>query len=372
MKTTFKKFFATLLTVLFLFSLSSPVVASAEQGTLGTETPYLSCTFEDENEAFVDGNALEAGTYIARFVLSGMQSVSIFELTAQYDDSVVAISDITTIAEDETQNMELAAVKNEDGDLVVILVTENEEDNCTPLGAPTTMITMSVTITGETPVDFADVFVVNIDPHLTYVEADYRDGTDAGYVSEDVDVESYDDESFVIYPSMKIDVSPSLVTGADISGQIVVANDATGTTYPSTGNNGGGVGGITVSVDVDEETTISAVTAADGTYTLEAVPAGEYTMTISGPTTVDRNVTLIVADADKTVAAVPVITCDFEKDGGIGGGDTGYYTSVLFGQVSDANSIYCDLDCDGGIGGSDTGIYTTILFGTIDYADVTL
>ena len=149
----------------------------------------------------------------------------------------------------------------------------------------------------------------------------------------------------------------------NISGRVVVAMDKQGTTYPSGGENEGGIGGITLSLEQGDKLAASMTTDADGAFSFPDIQIGEYTLVITGPTALTRTAQVVVSDHDITSQIIPIVVCDYDGDSGIGGSDTAYYTGMLFsGNAGGKDPSYYDLDCDNGIGGSDTGIYTGILF----------
>jgi hypothetical protein len=342
-----KKFLTTLLTAILITSLVVPVQAFAKD-TLGTEDPVIQCVFTDDADNVFDGNSLEAGNYNVAITLSGMSTVSIFNLEANYTD------DVTINSATANSSFRTAALNYDENKFVAILTSEN--DSFTSVADGEIMVTLNVTV--NTAGDFADYFVFSTDPDLTFVEADYDDGCEACYVEKSN--ESTDDK----YPFLTLDASPS--AGYDVTGRIVIADNVDGG-VPS---NQFGLVGITVSVD---GTDISAVTDKDGYYTLSGVPEGTYTLTISGPTTIDRNVTLIVSKdkADNnsiSVDSVSIVMCDYnDKDGSVNTTDAGLFTSYMSDYY-----IYADFNCDGSVNTTDAGLFTTFIGKTVNYTDVTL
>ncbi len=113
-----------------------------------------------------------------------------------------------------------------------------------------------------------------------------------------------------------------LPTAFDITGKITLADDTKGTASNIPAVN------ITVSVN---NTEIKAITDKDGKYTLKGLAEGEYTITISGDSTIDRQATLIVnlddADIDQiTVDDIGIIAFDYNKDGKINTVDATLHT----------------------------------------------
>lgn len=351
---TMKKFYATLLTIVFVFSVSVPFCANAQPGTLGTESPNITATFTNSTGDVCDGNQLSAGEYNVQLVLSGMSYVSLFQITANTTADIV-INSVTTVA-DNNAEFSVGGFQNEDNKLVVVLLSENEDTTAvSPSGE--TMITLNVTV--NTPGDFADYFVVSDDFDLTYIEADFNDGYEPSYV---VNTNTADD---IHYPNISVDMSPVPTADTfDVTGQITIAEDINGAsgTY--------GIVGITVSVD---GTDISAVTDENGYYTLPGLAEGTYTLSISGSTTIDRTATLTVS-ADKAtngiinIVAVPIVICDYNKDGTVNSTDVGAFVD----HYSEGTYVYADFNVDKTVNSTDIGPFLTFNGMVIQYNSVAL
>lgn len=351
MKHTLKSFLTTpfvcLILIISMFAL--PISANAEAGTLGKETPELSCVFTDTNEKSVDGNRLQAGTYYVDVVLSGMKAVSIVELTATYNPEYIsAISVLGTYADDHA-DMKKGGQKIENNTLSVFQVAESD-DASTINKNGTVMVSLSVTVASSC--DFADVFAFSKNPNLCFIEASYKDGYDDCYVL-DTSVET----TYKTYP-MTADTSPYyLVTEFDVSGNVTVASELTGaaTTVPASG--------IKVTV---KGTEISTVTKDDGSYTLSGLGVGEYTLVFSGAYTIDREATLTVARENAnydqiTVDNVGVCVVDFNKDGKFNSTDV-----ALFSKFKP------DLNGDHQFEENDIAIFKSFLGKTVVYTQLTL
>lgn len=346
MKNSLKKFYATLLMVILIMVFSAPFTAFAEAGTLGSENPVLSATFKDGDDVVVDGNELEAGSYTVDITLSGMKAVSIFQITANISN--ITINSVKTIA-DVDSSFSCGAIVNENNSFVAILASENDGTSAIADGAA--MVTLNVTV--NTAGDFANMFALSTDPDLTFVEADYGDGYDDAYVTTE--------NTSAKYALMTYDMSPDLApTTFSVSGQITNAVDPTGEATTFATKN------VTVSID---GTDISAVTDENGYYTLSGLAEGTYTMSITGQTTIDRKVTLVV-DGDKTVDAVGVIICDYNKDGFVTTADAGYFISYL--DATADYFTYADINNDGFVLTSDAGFIVNLFTQAVDYSDVTL
>ena len=149
--------------------------------------------------------------------------------------------------------------------------------------------------------------------------------------------------------------------GITVSGTITIANTLEG------GNSGFGIVGINVMAG----DTVVATSAADGTFTA-TVPAVTTELTITGPTTIDRTVTLTGA-ANLSNVVIPVCITDYNKDGFVNGTDLGLYLDYHNKDVADipeeiqANRVYCDLSCDTFVNGTDLGLYLDFHNKTVAY-----
>lgn len=356
-----KRIFAALLPVFILTSLCFPVTANAASKALGDEVPYLFCLFTDENGDTVDGNALSPGDYTVNVVLSDMGTASVFQFTADYDTEVLTLDVESTYASDGNSGIALGGVKNENGTLVAALVSEN--DSYSELDTQGTVFTtLNVTVSGNEAIDFADYFHFNTDPDLTFVEADYGHGIEDAYVLDTSVQTAYNKYQ------MNADESPILLNDAyDVSGRVVIAVDVYG--RESTG----GVVNNTVTL---QGTAFTATTDENGYYTIENVPAGTYTMTVSGPTTIQRNVTLIVSpekaqDGVIETSDVPVAICDYTGEGVIDVDDATYFVSYLNNSQQD-KAVYADLTAEGVVDADDVAYFINFLNDAVDYDELTL
>ena len=349
MKTTYKRFIAIFLTVMLIIS-ALPISANAQTGTLGTEEPYLFCAFYDSNGNAVDGNSIEAGTYTVDVVLTDMATNSVFQYTADYNEDVIEISEVSS-PYSEDNDVSLGGIKNSDGTLVVVLVSNDEA--CTSLSAETVFTTMTVTVTSENAIDFADYFTFNTDPDLTFVESDYGDGIEDAYTLDTTVSTTYEKYQ------MRADESPAL--SISVSGKIVIATTLDGDTGED------GIGGISVYTDVNYEPV--AVSAADGTFTA-TVPKGTTVLILSNHTfengehsadsegcTIDRTVTLS-GTANVENAIIPIIICDYNSDGAVTSADKAFFNRAVNARPGEANyNAYCNLNCDSAVTSADKGIF---------------
>ena len=153
--------------------------------------------------------------------------------------------------------------------------------------------------------------------------------------------------------------------GFNVSASLIVAKNGKGAT-----DNKGVNGDYTVTIK-DGDTVVAtdtfALTSAANTFTLENIPSGTYTVEISSETSSTRSdISLVVADADVSGTAIPIIACDFYKDGDINVYDVG----KLYENLGKSNLIY-DLNGDGDINVYDVGIVYSC-FGKTDLAPITL
>lgn len=128
-----------------------------------------------------------------------------------------------------------------------------------------------------------------------------------------------------------------------ISGTVMISTDTTGTAYTT------GIVGINVCVGGE----VVATSAADGTFTA-VVPKGTTELTFTGDTTIDRTVT-ISGTADVAGAVVPIVTCDYNRDGDINATD-----DFVFGNsygVPESYNIYCDFNGDGDVNATDDFVF---------------
>lgn len=343
-----------------LIFMSIPFVSYAQTGTLGQESPEIYCTYEQDGVA-VDGNELTAGTYDVSFVLTGMSNMSVFEVTAVYDTEQVTIDSAPSylISDNADAALDSMGYILSDGNIVFGFVSTNEA--CSPLTEDEQTIA-TVKMTFESDCDAADYLTVSQNPNLTFAQADYGDGYDNSYAL----VKSYSDYSGNLY-LMTCDVTPVVPNAFDVSGQIKVATDVTGTSTTV------GIVGITVKVEKEGLVVAQDETDQDGNYTLPAVPEGEYTMTITGPSTIDRTVTLVVS-ADKAVEtvmdvdSVGIVMADYNKDGEVNSTD-----KTVFNSFYNSNyNVYCDFNGDSDINSTDKYVFNVFYGNNITYNSVTI
>ena len=203
--------------------------------------------------------------------------------------------------------------------------------------------------------DASNVISVSTSPNETFVLTDYNDGLKDEYAL----VNQADDYDGSLY-LMACDVSPK-GPGCDITGKIAIATSLDGSQYNK------GIGNINLTVKAaDGSAVATAVTDSNGDYTLADIPVGEYTMLISGETTIDRKVTLIVSES-KTVDTVAVCICDYNHDSDVDSLDT-----LDFLTAFNNYNVTCDFNGDGIVDAIDTLTYLTFFGNKIQYSNVTL
>lgn len=327
-----------------------PQTVSAAPGTLGTESPEYYCTYQDADGNSVDGNNLSAGTYKVTFNIKGMASASVLQVTASYNNTVTVDTSTVTQVSDTDTNFSTMGYVAADGNIVFGYVSNSSDASL--LNAQGTEL-FSLNMAFSQQCDAADVITISSNPNHTFALADYSEG----YNDEYALVDTYEGYPGSLY-LMSADVSPSM--GYDITGQVKIATDLTGTETTV------GIIGINVSVTKDGVEIASAVTDENGTYTLTAIPAGEYKMTISGESTVDREVTLVVSSA-KTVDAVGVVICDYNRDVIFNSNDT-----MVFAKAIVEYNVYSDFNGDKIVNSNDVFYFAKFLGKAVTYADVTL
>lgn len=360
-----KKFFATLQIIALVSLISAAPVYAGEKPAFGEETPFIFCTFEKEGET-ADGNALTAGDYTVRVILSAMEQNSVFQFTANYNFDKKAISSLDIVSTNE--NMACGGIKKTDNALVVVLASEEESGNSLN-GEDTAYAEMHVTIDideNET-IDFRDCFRFDKNPDLTFVESAYEEGIENAYVLNTSTDTQYKTSRMIA------DESPSLNGNYyTVEGQITVSLNETGTL-----DTGLGKAGISVSVvsqtDNYEKTVL---TAENGEYSLPDIPEGEYIMNISGPTTIDRDVNLSVNSQKAELgviqnAPVSVVTSDYNNDGRVTTTDLGLLY-VALNDSSIKNADFYDISCDNKVTTTDIGLIYILAGKVVNYKDLTL
>jgi hypothetical protein len=339
---------AVILAAVLLFGLTFS--AYGAEGTDGT--PKFYCTYTDDDGTEYDGNRLTAGTYNVNFYTAGVDKISAIEITSTFDTEVVTIDGLTNSVSALTSMG--SVVDNENGNLVIGFVSAGDY---TSVDSDAQYIA-TVKMTFAIDCDADDYITVSDNPNLTFV---VTDSADNNYDDEYALIESYEGYNGTL-TLMTCDITPAFDADTfDVSGQILIASDLTGTSTTV------GIVGITVDVVDNGSTIATAVTDDNGYYTLTGVPAGEYKMLISGPTTIDREVTLVVTES-KSVDAVGIVVCDYNIDKKVNAADMSKFSTSFAGDYY----VYCDFNGDGKVNAADMSIFSVFFDATVTYEDVTL
>jgi flagellar hook assembly protein FlgD len=344
--------------------LTLPFIANAQTGTLGTESPEIYCTYTSDGTT-VDGNDLSAGTYEVSFYVSGINNISVIELTASYDDSVTVNETPNALMTDTLSGVQSMGYIIGDGEMVFGFVSQNSDT--TSCGGEDLLIA-SVEMTFSASCDAQNVITVQTDPNLTFIQADYNDGYDDCYSLDAV----APDYSGNVY-AMTCDISPNF--GNSVSGTIVVMKNNKGET-----NNVCAYGEYTIDVYSDSNRTdkVTSVTSSYQTnenyenvnsFNIDGLGSGTYYATISSKYAITReDITIIISGKDITNVVIPVIACDYDQDSGISSLDASVVFSASAGKFSDSD--YCDLDGDGGISSLDASIVFACSAGSLSYPEI--
>lgn len=312
-----------------------PLSVQAATGTLGTETPYIYCTYTNSEGKEVDGNKLDAGTYKVTFNIKDMTSASVLQVTASYAETVTVDSSTVVQLTDTNTDFSSMGYLASDGNIVFGYVS-NANDTSALTVEGTALFSLDVTFAEAC--DAADVITITSDPNLTFALADYGDGYEDEYAIDIDEATSYPGNRY----QMLSDVSPE--SGHTVSGSIVVMTDATGATLGSSA-----YGEYTVDVysDLERSSLVTSTTTINNEknlFTLEGLADGTYYATISSTYAIPRNVTIVVNGADIDAGDIPVICCDYNTDSTVTADDVKYvYGAAATGTLKE----YCDLNSDG-------------------------
>lgn len=140
-----------------------------------------------------------------------------------------------------------------------------------------------------------------------------------------------------------------------VSGTVMVATNLTGTAYT------GGLGGINILANGE----VVGTSASDGTFTV-TVPVGITELVFQGESTIDRTVTLS-GTVDVADAVVPVVMCDYNRDGYINSIDLSAFISAM----SEYN-VYADFNCDAYVNSVDLSGFVPFQNNTVTYEEINL
>ena len=340
------------LTFLVLIALFVCLPNTSYGATIGSEKPNIYCTYTDSDGKQYDGDELPAGTYDVNFYLEGVSELSVVQVTAKYSADATVDTAAKPLLSDNIAGISSMGTITQNSNLVFGFVSDS--DSCSAINSDGTLLaTFSVAFANKC--DASNVISVSTSPNETFVLTDYNDGLKDEYAL----VNQADDYDGSLY-LMACDVSPK-GPGCDITGKIAIATSLDGSQYNK------GIGNINLTVKAaDGSAVATAVTDSNGDYTLADIPVGEYTMLISGETTIDRKVTLIVSES-KTVDTVAVCICDYNHDSDVDSLDT-----LDFLTAFNNYNVTCDFNGDGIVDAIDTLTYLTFFGNKIQYSNVTL
>lgn len=344
------------LTFLVLIALFVCLPNTSYGATVGSEKPNIYCTYTDSDGKQYDGDKLPAGTYDVNFYLEGVSELSVVQVTAKYSADATVDTAAKSLLSGEVTGISSMGTITQNSNLVFGFVSDS--DSCSAINSDGTLLaTFSVAFANKC--DASNVISVSTSPNETFVLTDYNDGLKDEYAL----VNQADDYDGSLY-LMTCDVSPK-GPGCDITGKITIATSLDGSGGKT------GIGGINLTVKTaDDSTVATAVTDSNGDYTLADIPAGEYKMLISGETTIDRTVTLVVSES-KDVSSVSIAICDYNRDGEVNALDKlTFYTA--FSGTSDDYNPYCDFNKDDNVNALDKLVFYSFFGKEVKYADVTL
>lgn len=340
------------LTFLVLIALFVCLPNTSYGATVGSEKPNIYCTYTDSDGKQYDGDKLPAGTYDVNFYLEGVSELSVVQVTAKYSADATVDTAAKSLLSGEVTDISSMGTITQNSNLVFGFVSDS--DSCSAINSDGTLLaTFSVAFANKC--DASDVISVSTSPNETFVLTDYNDGLKNEYAL----VKQADDYDGSLY-LMACDVSPK-GPGCDITGKITIATSLDGSGGKT------GIGGINLTVKTaDDSTVATAVTDSNGNYTLADIPAGEYKMLISGETTIDRTVTLVVSES-KDVSSVSIAICDYNHDGKITVLD-----KSIFADSFDKYNVYCDFNGDGKVTVLDKSVFSDFFNSKVNYQNVTL
>ncbi len=152
-------------------------------------------------------------------------------------------------------------------------------------------------------------------------------------------------------------------TGFSVSAVVTVMSKATGETNNSPIKD----------VKITLNNGLSAVTDANGRFTLENVPAGNYTATITYDYGITRNVNVTVTDHNVDFKEpIALVACDFDKNGVISSVDSATVNKAINTPDGFLKYQYCDLDGNKVISSTDSIIVNVFAQQTFQYGTITI
>ena len=370
-KIIFRKRFCALLAALAILASVSfgqiTVSAETQQGALGTQQPAIVAAYTDADGNTYDGNALAPGSYTMTLSVSDLYSVADVQLTASFDEEVLSFSLLgETLLSDTLPHMYGQVMSRTGGEFSFFLFSTNSDMTVLPDNGAV-LLSIGITVKGDTPVDMQNILDVNESPDFTYISVNYGDSD--GTIHNCYALSDPETFSGTVY-TMTCDLSPDTTQYFTVSayvGALASPGDEHGT-YATTG------AVVTVTTDNSE---ISATTDENGKFVLENVPEGTYTATITYKYGFDRTFKIIVDGADiKSDIYIGIIGCNWDGGTDITGGDIASCASML-GIVSSADNfdVGFDIDRSGDITGGDLAVGSSFIGTTsmaYQYADTVL
>lgn len=371
MKRIISLFSVLSLTLTLTLGQSGLFLAKAAETELGTQAPAITASYTDSEGNPCDGNALSAGNYTMALSVSDLASISELEFTASYDSDILSFSLLgSTMLSDTLPQLDGIGPLVTGGSFIFGLMSENEDKTLLPDNGAQ-LISIGLTVTSENPVDMNEALVVNADPLFTFIEVDFGDAhqTETGWVYDCYALSSPSGFSGTVYP-MTCDLSPDITQYYNVSayiGALASPEDEYGS-YATTGAT------VTVSTEKGD---ISAVTDENGRFTLENVPNGEYTATVTYKYGFSREFTVIVNGADiDSKTMVGIVACDFNASGTITVADFNIYNQAVNTVSDDVNyDLGIDLNRSDTITVADYNIYSNFInisSGEMDYFNIIL
>lgn len=158
------------------------------------------------------------------------------------------------------------------------------------------------------------------------------------------------------------------VGGYNVTASLVVATNSSGA-HNNVAVNGNYTITLTDATDTVVATTTLSSAKGANTFTLEGVPNGTYTMTITSAYSMPRTATVVVDGANVTAAApIAIVACDYEKNGVIDAMDA----VTVYQQAASGGASYCDLDGNNAVDAMDAVIVYVIAANSINLPAVTI
>ena len=370
-KIIFRKRFCALLAALAILASVSfgqiTVSAETQQGALGTQQPAIVAAYTDADGNTYDGNALAPGSYTMTLSVSDLYSVADVQLTASFDEEVLSFSLLgETLLSDTLPHMYGQVMSRIGGEFSFFLISTNSDMTVLPDNGAV-LLSIGITIKGDTPVDMQNILDVNESPDFTYISVNYGDSVGTTHNCYALS----DPETFsgTVYP-MTCDLSPDTTQYFTVSayvGALATPTDEYGS-FATTG------AVVSISTDKGE---ISATTDDTGKFTLENVPNGTYVATVKYKYGFDRTFTITVNGADVTSdTMVGIVACNWDGNSNINTNDyVVFYESLGLYDSDEGYDVGFNLDRNSVINNNDYIIYYEFIgesVTSIEYAETVI